>query len=124
MNKNRTKRLYTAVRITLGAALLIGASSTALAQRGASAPAEHANITPVNNLPNPYETVRDWSNPSAGRQWGSVSAINIDIDDESVWIGDRCGANSCAGSDLDPVVKLDSEGNVVTSFGDGLTAWT
>ena len=91
--------------------------------QGHSAPAEHADVTPINNLPNPYETVRDWSNPPAGRTWGSISAINIDIDGESVWIGDRCGANSCAGSDLDPVVKLDSDGNVVKSFGAGLILW-
>jgi len=91
--------------------------------QGHSAPAAHADVTPINNLPNPYETVRNWSNPPAGRTWGSVSAINIDIDGESVWIGDRCGANSCAGSDLDPVVKLDADGNVVKSFGAGLIIW-
>ncbi len=123
MNKNRSKRLYTAMSVTFGAALMLGASSAVLAQPGSSGPAEHADVTPVNNLPNPYETVRDWSNPPAGRQWGSISAINIDIDNESVWIGDRCGANSCAGSDVDPIVKLDSDGNVVTSFGAGLILW-
>ena len=95
----------------------------AQAQRGATGPAEHADVPPVNYLPNPYETVRDWSTPPEGRTWGSVSAINIDIDGKSVWIGDRCGANSCAGSDVDPVVKLDSDGNVVTSFGAGLILW-
>ncbi|MCB1665504.1 MAG: hypothetical protein KDI28_06965 [Pseudomonadales bacterium] len=110
-------------RLTLGATLLLTASGLASAQRGATGPAEHASVPPVNNLPNPYETVRDWSNPPAGRTWGSISAINIDIDGESVWIGDRCGANSCAGSDLDPIVKLDAQGNVVTSFGKGLIIW-
>ncbi len=112
-----------AVRLTLTAAVLLGASSLATAQRGAIGPAEHANVPPVNNLPNPYETVRNWSTPPAGRTWGSVSAINIDIDGESVWIGDRCGANSCAGSTVDPIVKLDAQGNVVTSFGAGLIMW-
>ncbi|MDX1491554.1 MAG: hypothetical protein R3332_09715 [Pseudohongiellaceae bacterium] len=97
--------------------------SLTLAQPGATGPAEHADVPPVNYLPNPYETVRDWSNPPEGRQWGSISAINIDIDGKSVWIGDRCGANSCASSDLDPVVKLDSDGNVLTSFGAGLILW-
>ncbi len=111
------------VRLTLTAAVLLGASSLATAQRGAIGPAEHANVPPVNNLPNPYETVRNWSTPPAGRTWGSVSAINIDIDGESVWIGDRCGANSCAGSTVDPIVKLDAQGNVVTSFGAGLIMW-
>lgn len=104
----------------VGIALL---PALAQAQPGATGPAEHADVPPVNFLPNPYETVRNWSTPPQGRQWGSVSAINIDIDGKSVWIGDRCGANSCAGSDVDPVVKLDSDGNVVTSFGAGLILW-
>lgn len=112
-----------ALRSALVAAVLATLPGLALAQGGHSAPAEHAAVTPVNNLPNPYETVPNWSNPPAGRTWGSISAINIDIDGESVWIGDRCGANSCAGSDLDPIVKLDSDGNVVTSFGAGLILW-
>ena len=41
---------------------------------------------------------------------------------------DRCGANSCAGSDVNPIVKLDPDGKVVQSFGagqiSGPTAWT
>ncbi len=35
----------------------------------------------------------------------------------------RCGVNSCAGSDADPIVKLDPDGNVVQSFGAGLILW-
>ena len=52
-----------------------------------------------------------------GRTWGSTSAVDIDIDGTSIWVGERCGTNSCAGSDLDPVLKFDADGNVVTSFG-------
>lgn len=111
--------------MTLGAAVLLAASGMVLAQapRGSAGPAAHADVTPINNLPNPYETVRNWSNPPAGRTWGSISAIHVDNDGESVWIGDRCGANSCAGSSLDPIVKLDAQGNVLTSFGAGLIMW-
>jgi DNA-binding beta-propeller fold protein YncE len=36
---------------------------------------------------------------------------------------DRCGANSCLGSDLDPVLRFDLDGNLVASFGAGLFAW-
>jgi hypothetical protein len=93
------------------------------AQRGATGPAEHAEVEPVNHLPNPYETVRDWGVLPDGRQWGSVSAVNIDIDGIHVWAGDRCGTNSCALSDVDPIVKLDPDGNVVTAFGAGLITW-
>jgi len=101
-------------------ALLAG---TALAQPGASGPAEHADVTPINNLPNPYETIRDWGTLPDGRSWGSVSAVHVDVDGVHIWAGDRCGANSCALSDVDPIVKLDPEGNVVQSFGAGQILW-
>ena len=96
---------------------------TALAQRGATGPAAHADVEPINNLPNPYETQRDWGTLPDGRSWGSVSAVNVDVDGVHIWAGDRCGANSCAESDVDPIVKLDPDGNVVQSFGAGLITW-
>ncbi|MDP1930394.1 MAG: peptidyl-alpha-hydroxyglycine alpha-amidating lyase family protein [Gammaproteobacteria bacterium] len=111
------------LRKALAGALLAALPGIVFAQAGARGPAEHANVTPVNNLPNPYETVRNWGTPPAGRTWGSVSAINIDIDGESLWVGDRCGANSCANSTVDPIVKLDKDGNPVLSFGAGLILW-
>ena len=106
----------------LAGALLLSAG-TALAQPGSSGPAEHADVEPVNNLPNPYETVRDWGTLPDDRSWGSVSAVNVDVDGRHVWAGDRCGVNSCAESDVDPIVKLDPDGNVVESFGAGLITW-
>ena len=96
---------YRARRNAIAALALI--SGTLAAQRGASGPPEHAKITPVNNLPNPYETVRNWGTLPNGRRWGSVSAIHVDADGKHIWAGDRCGTNSCAGSDVDPIVKLD-----------------
>ncbi len=109
-----------------GALMLLAAGvvpAHAHAQRGATGPAEHANVTPINSLPNPYETVRNWGTLPDGRTWGSVSAVNVDIDGRHIWAGDRCGVNSCALSDVDPIVKLDPDGNVVTSFGGGLILW-
>lgn len=55
-----------------------------------------------------------------GRTWGSTSAVAIDRDGVSVWVGERCGQNSCAGSDLDPILKFDSTGTLVRSFGKGM----
>jgi len=80
-------------------------------------------VAPVNDLPNPYQTVRNWGTLPDGRNWDSVSAINVDIDGVHIWAGDRCGVNSCAGSDVDPIVKLNPQGNVVHSFGAGLILW-
>ena len=107
----------------LAGALLLLSPAAALAQRGQSGPAEHADVEPVNDLPNPYETVRDWGVLPDGRSWGSVSAVNVDVDGVHIWAGDRCGVNSCAESDVDPIVKLDPDGNVVQSFGAGLITW-
>ncbi len=74
----------------------------------------------VNDLPNPYTTHQGHFTLPDGRTWGSTSAVDIDIDGTSIWVGERCGANSCAGSDLDSVLKFDADGNVVTSFGAGM----
>jgi sugar lactone lactonase YvrE len=99
-------------------------SAQQLPRGGYSAPAEHANIKPVNNsLPNPYETVTNFGTLPDGRKWGSVSAINVDIDGKHLWVGDRCGANSCAGSHVDPIVLLDPSGRTVRSFGADLILW-
>ena len=91
--------------------------------RGAIGPPEHAKVKPINDLPNPYATERDWGTLPDGRKWGSVSAIHVDIDGKHIWAADRCGSNSCVGSDVDPIVKLDPNGKVVKSFGKGLIAW-
>jgi DNA-binding beta-propeller fold protein YncE len=98
-------------------------ATTTLAQPGAVQPAAHAGQQPVNNLPNPYETDRNWGTLPNGRSWGSVSAVNIDVDGIHVWAGDRCGSNSCATSDVDPMVKLDPNGRVVASLGAGQIIW-
>ena len=109
--------------VTLACALPGLFPGDAWAQRGAAGPPEHRAVRPVNLLPNPYLTQRDFGTLPDGRSWGSVSAVNIDIDGIHVWAGDRCGTNSCATSDVDPIVKLDPDGNVVQSFGGGVLIW-
>ncbi|HEY6862614.1 MAG TPA: hypothetical protein VI319_01835, partial [Burkholderiales bacterium] len=53
------------------------------------------------------------------RPWGSTSAVDVDGAGH-VWVFERCGANSCAGSSLDPVLKFDGGGRLVAHFGAGL----
>jgi len=53
---------------------------------------------PVNDLPNPYQTIRNWGSLPDGRTWGSLSAIDIDPDGKSVWAAGRCGGNTCVGA--------------------------
>jgi sugar lactone lactonase YvrE len=119
----RTRLIRFLAVATGAAALCTTFSGPVAAQRGQSGPPEHAKITPVNNLPNPYETVRNWGTLPDGRRWGSVSAIHVDADGKHIWAGDRCGTNSCAGSTVDPIVKLDPSGKVVASFGAGQIIW-
>src|SRR5262245_11848276 len=77
-------------------------------------------VQPITDLPNPYETVPNWGMLPEGRIWGSTSAVNVDRDGRSIWVAERCGKNSCAGSDLPVVLKLDASGRVVESFGAGM----
>jgi len=93
---------------------LLGIAASQAAAQGNTAAA------PTNDLPNPYRTVEGWAKLPAGRSWGSTSAVEIDKDGRSVWVAERCGANSCAGSSLDPILKFDSTGTLVKSFGAGM----
>jgi DNA-binding beta-propeller fold protein YncE len=87
---------------------------------------------PINSLPNPYRTIANWGELPDGRKWGSTSAVAIDPDGTSVWVAERCGETrppnqitpgapfACAESTLDPIMKFDTNGKLVKSFGAGL----
>lgn len=77
-------------------------------------------VTPVNERPNPYKTVENYFKLPEGRTWGSTSAVDIDRDGKSIWVAERCGANTCEGSKLDPILKFDESGKLVRSFGSGM----
>ncbi len=89
----------------------------------AETPAEMAAVldgsVPINDLPNPYTSIDGWGKLPDGREWGSTAGVDIDPDG-SLWAIDRCGSNSCAGSDLDPILKFDADGNVTAAIGAGL----
>jgi sugar lactone lactonase YvrE len=86
----------------------------------AALPGGRASAQAPNSQPNPYRTVEGWARMPEGRTWGSTSAVEIDPDGKSIWVAERCGANSCATSSLPVVLKFDSTGKLVTSFGAGL----
>jgi len=79
-----------------------------------------APVAPTNDAPNPYRTVPNAFMLPDGRTWGSISTVEPDIDGRSIWIADRCGANSCVGSNLPVVMKFDASGKLVRSFGSGM----
>jgi streptogramin lyase len=73
-----------------------------------------------NSAPNPYRTVENWAKLPDGRTWGQVINVEIDRDGKSIWVVERCGGTSCANSSLAPILKFDSSGNFVKSFGAGM----
>jgi streptogramin lyase len=86
----------------------------------APAPAA-AQAGPVNDVANPYQTIENYFKLPAGRTWGSTSAVDIDKDGSTIWVGERCGGNSCATfPNLDPVLHFDAKGNLINSFGKGM----
>ena len=78
------------------------------------------NVSPENSKPNPYRTIENWAKLPEGRTWGSTSAVEIDRDGRSVWVAERCGANSCAGKTDDSVLHFDATGKLIKSFGSGM----
>ena len=71
-------------------------------------------------LPDPYgHPIDNWAQMPAGRTLGLASGLAFDREG-NLWILDRCGANSCAGINLDPVLEFDPSGRFLRSFGAGL----
>jgi streptogramin lyase len=98
-------------RFIIAAAIGLSVATVTFAQQ---------TVTPVNDAANPYRTIENFFKMPAGRTWGSTSAVEIDRDGRSIWVAERCGANTCLGSDLDTVLKFDASGTLVRSFGKGL----
>lgn len=71
---------------------------------------------------NPFRPIYTWGELPGERTWGSTSAI-YPAPDGNLWVAERCGQNSCVGSDLDPVLLMDTDGNVLRSFGAGMISW-
>jgi hypothetical protein len=72
--------------------------------------------------PNPYRTVENFFKLPEGRTWGSTSTIAVDSKGH-IWIAERCGANSCVGKTVDPIMEFDDSGKMLKSFGSGLLAF-
>jgi len=70
--------------------------------------------------PNSYRAVENWAKLPQGRSFGQVINVRPALDGKSIWVFERCGSNTCAGSSLDPILEFDSTGNLIKSFGGGL----
>ncbi len=71
---------------------------------------------------NPFRPTYEWGELPAGRTWGSTSAVDIAADG-NIWVAERCGANTCVGSTVDPILLFSKDGKLIRSFGAGLLAW-
>jgi DNA-binding beta-propeller fold protein YncE len=99
--------------LAVGATIAILSSATAITQSDVVDPATKA-------LPNPNPRVtKNFGTLPDGRTWGNTAGVDIGPDGQ-LWTYDRCGANSCAGSNVDPILKFDrNTGKLLASFGRG-----
>jgi hypothetical protein len=74
-------------------------------------------------LPDPYRAVENLFKMPEGRTWGSSSAIEIAPDGKSIWVAERCGANSCLNSKLQSVFEFALDGTLIRSFGSGMIVY-
>lgn len=121
MSRGRFKMFWTLSAVAVLCSLGVGAYAASV---GAKTPPDTKE--PTNDAPNPYKTIEHWAKLPDGRKMGSTSAVDIDRDGKSVWVAERCGANSCLDPQtreikkMDVIFKFDPDGNVLKSFGSGM----
>jgi DNA-binding beta-propeller fold protein YncE len=77
-----------------------------------------------NAAPNPYHMVDSVIQLPEGRKLGGPIGVEIDHSDgKTLWVFERCGADTCEGSTLDPIMKFDATGKLKANFGGGLINW-
>jgi streptogramin lyase len=128
----RISRKYSKVLLAASAlAMLLPLATVAqqAPQDGAAAPAAggrgRGNAQPPGPrsegdraLVNPYGFNNMWYTLPKGRHLGSSSAIDVDKDGVSIWVAERCeGQDLCAGSTVNPVMKISPQGRVTAAFG-------
>lgn len=77
------------------------------------------DVKPVNDLPTPYRTVRDWATPPGGAPWAAVTGIEVAADG-TIIVVHRCSRNSCAGRTEPPILRFDKSGKLLASWGQGM----
>ena len=68
----------------------------------------------------PYGGADDWARLPDGRTWGAPTGVEMDPDQESLWVLERCGdynGPGCSESDLPAILKFNSSGTLLQSFG-------
>ena len=83
------------------------------------------NTNDPNAAPNPYRMEEFPVQMPDGRKLGAPIGVEIDQSDgKTLWVYERCGADTCVSSTVDPVMmKLDGNGKILANFGGGLVNW-
>jgi streptogramin lyase len=90
-----------------------------IALLAAAAVSAFASSNEPNAQPNPYRTIENYFKLPEGRTWGAAGGVAIDSH-QNIWAAERCGGNTCAGSNLDPILEFDQSGKLLKSFGGGM----
>jgi DNA-binding beta-propeller fold protein YncE len=72
-----------------------------------------------------YRLVDGWAElPSGVGAWGQTIGVEVD-DDGNLWVFHRCFSTSCdeGREDVTPILKYDSSGRLVDSWGEGMFIW-
>jgi hypothetical protein len=75
----------------------------------------------ADSLPNPYQPpIESWGQLPEGRHWGGIGGTSFDSKGH-LWAFERCGGANCIGSDVAPIIELDTAtGQPLKMFGSGL----
>jgi streptogramin lyase len=103
--------------LALTSVVLTGIAAAQAPPAALAPPAAQAPSTAL-VAPDPYRRVEDFFKMPPGRTMGSSTAVRVDKEGH-VWVVDRCGANDCAGSKLDPIMEFDAKGKFIKAFGGG-----
>ncbi len=97
-------------------ALIVGVAVAAL--WAVSGDRGYSQAADPNAAPNPYKMQDNWLQLPEGRKLGQAIKVQVDHSDgKSMWVFDRCSANSCDNSTVAPIMKFDSTGKFVRAFG-------
>src|SRR5665213_97336 len=109
----------TSMRYITQAMLFVAAAVAGVAAPSVPAHAQ-SSAPPSINFPDPYGAATSFGQLPAGRTWGGTTAVAVDRDGKSVWVFERCGGESCAESNLPPILHFDPTGKLLASFGAGM----
>jgi hypothetical protein len=105
--------------VAMAAAVWMAAGAIRGQDAGALPRGPQSTTQPNGPVPNPYRTIDNIAPLPEGRKMGSTNAVAVDSHN-NVWVAERCGANSCIGSTVDPILEYDQSGKLLRSFGKGL----